>query len=52
MTDRERIEHIIESIELIEKFTKGYDKDRFFAPDIEAVKKIIRSGKLSKIAEL
>jgi len=30
MTDKERIEHIIESIELIEKFTKGYDKDRFF----------------------
>lgn len=28
-----------------------YDKDRFFAPDIEAVKKIIRSGILNKLAE-
>lgn len=29
-----------------------YDKDRFFAPDIEAVKNIIRSGKLREITGL
>jgi histidine ammonia-lyase len=30
---------------------KFYDKDRFFAPDIEAVKKSIRSGEIARTIE-
>lgn len=37
---------------LIREHVSFYEQDRYFAPDIEAVKKIIHSGKLKELSQL
>jgi histidine ammonia-lyase len=37
---------------LVREKISYYDKDRFFAPDITAAKKIIRSGALQRLVDL